>query len=340
MNAPSAHAALKPLIAGLDERYPLMLVDVGAMGGIARKWDVLGEAVKVLAFEADEREYQKLKSTDRVQYLNYLVHGRSEDLIFHISKAAGKSSVYPPNMPLLDRFPLSDRFTVVDQLRFPASRVRSFDDLVKEGVIDDLDFIKLDTEGTELSILQGAQKHVLPGVFGVQLEVEFVEKCLDQPLFRQVDECMAVNGFQLMDLRRQYWKRKEFGEYIGKGQLVFGDVLYVKTVEAFAAAMASMELARAKAKIQKAILICLVYRLCDHAMVLCQWAKEQGYLNTAEYEQAVAVIRDYARCGIVPQFPGREFLYKVFAKLAEYLRPMSYKNFSDGDRTIANIRDI
>ena len=40
----------------IDARYPFTLVDVGAMGGIAHKWDVLGKAVKVVAFEADERE--------------------------------------------------------------------------------------------------------------------------------------------------------------------------------------------------------------------------------------------------------------------------------------------
>ena len=340
MKPAMAHPALKPLIARLDARHPLTLVDVGAMGGIARKWDVLGEAIKILAFEADEREYRKLTSTPGVRYLNYLLHGQSENLTFFISRAPGKSSVYPPNMLFLDQFPFSDRFTVIDQVRFLAHKVRSFDALVQEGVIDDLDFIKLDTEGSELSILQGAQKHMLPGIFGVQLEVEFIEKCLGQPLFRHVDEWMAKNGFQLMDLRRQYWKRKDFGDYVGKGQLVFGDVLYVKSVEAFAASIALMDPGRAKAKVQKAILICLVYRLCDYAVVLSQWAREHRHFSAEDHDQALAVIRDYARCGVLPQFPGRDLLYKVFAKLAEYLRPLSYKNFSDGDRAIANIRDI
>ena len=325
----------------IDARYPFTLVDVGAMGGIARKWDVLGKAVKVVAFEADERECSKLVSSGRIQYLNFLVHGKKEDVNFHISRASGKSSIFPPNMPFLSQFPGVERFEVVNQMHFSKEKVRSFDDLFLEGFLKDLDFLKLDTEGSELSILQGGRSKMLPQVFGVQLEVEFIEKCQGQPLFRHVDEFMAAQGFVLMDLRRQFWKRKKFLDYVGKGQMVFGDVLYFRSIESLKDNLAMLkDVDFRKSKIYKSVLVCMVYKIFDYAVDVAQMAFERQWLSKEELDHIVQSIKSCVRLNDGIYFPGRQLAYKVAWRLAEMLQPKSFLGFADGDRHIGNIRDI
>lgn len=329
------------LVKHISPEHPFTLADVGAMGGIAGKWDVLEGNMKVIAFEADEREYAKLTSTDRVQYLNFLIHGKKEDLTFHISRESGKSSIFSPNLELLSRFPRVERFEVVDRVHCPADKVRSFDDLYQEGFVKDLDFLKLDTEGSELSILQGGGARMLPNVFGVQCEVEFIEKCQGQPLFRQVDEFMAAQGFVLMDLRRAFWKRNDFFDYVGKGQMVFGDVLYFKNVDAFQHSLAQVkDPVYAKSKIYKAVIVCMVYKIFDYAVSVVRMGLQQQWLSQEEFNAVFQAVKAHARRSGGVRFPGRRLAYKIASRLAELLKPKSYLGFSDGDRHIGNIRDI
>jgi Methyltransferase FkbM domain len=62
-----------------------------------------------------------------------------------------------------------------------------------------IDFIKLDTQGSELEILQGGVR-ALAGVRCVEVEVEFNPIYRGQPLFYEVDAFMRGQGFVLWKL--------------------------------------------------------------------------------------------------------------------------------------------
>ena len=57
------------------------------------------------------------------------------------------------------------------------------------------DFVKLDTQGTELYILKGMQHTLTRSIFSVEVEVEFIEMYQDQPLFNEVDSFMRERRF-------------------------------------------------------------------------------------------------------------------------------------------------
>ena len=61
--------------------------------------------------------------------------------------------------------------------------------------IEKIDFIKLDVQGSELTILSNA-KRLLESCLLVQVEVEFVELYEGQPLFSDVDNFMRSRCFQ------------------------------------------------------------------------------------------------------------------------------------------------
>ena len=325
----------------LDSKFPYTYVDIGAMGGIPKKWDCLRPNMKVIAFEPDEREFSKLKNSDRTRYFNYALFRDAQPLKYYVTKGHGKSSVYLPNDTVVKEFEDVERFRIVKEETLPKERVKSLDDVVSENKIASIDFIKLDTQGSELNILEGARDRVLPQTFGLNIEVEFTQIYQGQPLFCDVDRFLRAQGFELIDLRRAYWKRKDYYDYVGKGQLVFGDALYFKRLDVlskdFSAASDKMF---AVSKIYKGIVTCLVYRIFDYAVSLAKMGFTLNLLSEDECATAIGVIMDSSKKGVLPFFPGRTFLYKVLNRMSQALRPKSYLGWADGDRMIGNIKDV
>merc|ERR1712217_615603 len=96
-----------------------------------------------------------------------------------------------PNAPLLRRFAqLEEVCSVVSRTPIDTKRL---DDLLPE-LFGSIDYLKLDVQGYELAVLQGAET-ALKDVLVVHTEVEFVEIYDKQPLFAEVDQFLRRAGF-------------------------------------------------------------------------------------------------------------------------------------------------
>jgi len=106
--------------------------------------------------------------------------------------------------------------------------------------------LKLDTQGTELEILQSLDQSQLVDLLAVEVEVEFLELYSGQPLFPDVHDFMTGSGFQLVDLRTHrayraddfeeaaYLRRclkTSIGTPVVSAELVAGDALYLRTAD-------------------------------------------------------------------------------------------------------------
>ncbi len=101
--------------------------------------------------------------------------------IFHETNWAPTGSLYEPNTRLLEKFQnLAEVVTPVAQHPVDTTRL---DDIAEIG---DIDFIKIDVQGSELTVLQNAAR-VLSTAVLIQTEVEFVEIYKGQPMFADVD---------------------------------------------------------------------------------------------------------------------------------------------------------
>ena len=89
------------------------------------------------------------------------------------------------------------------------------------------DVIKIDTQGTEIDVLEGAGR-LLDETIAVDLEVEFVDQYKGQPLFADIDAFMRSAGFLLRGLRRTYWRNSMKATHCFGGQILHGDALYVR----------------------------------------------------------------------------------------------------------------
>jgi FkbM family methyltransferase len=329
---------MQNILKKISDKFPFLFIDAGAMGGAAlKRWKALTPIMKVYAFEPDTREFCKLRDSKKIRYLDYILFSESKDLTFYIAKDAGKSSIFEPNMEFLTQYEDYERFNIIDKKLISADKVKTLDAIIRENSIPDIDFLKLDTQGSELHVLQGALQECIPKIFGLQIEVEFVELYKNQPLFKEVDEFLQDNGFQLIDLRRVYWKRKDFYDYIGKGELIFADALYFKKIAKFRQQLLfNKESIGGKSKIIKSILISLVYGIYDYAVSLANIGLESGYLDKNEHKEIIILIKRCSPHSYLKKTVAFKILYKIGYALLQKNKPYSYLGWADSDNEIGN----
>ena len=248
---------------------PITLVDAGARGGLKKNWTAARRHLRVLGFEPDPLEYKRLTqgpapADEQRIYFDVALHNRTGPIALHVAKDRGLTSMFEPNRAFIDTFPDADRFDTVAVQEVPAD---SLDNLLSRRGIDDVDFVKADTQGSELFVLQGAERALRTQGVGVEVEVEFAPIYRGQPLFADVDGFMRGLGFLLFDLRPVYWKRAVGRDSGGPyGQIVWADALYLKSIPALREAVSTMEQEARRSKVLRAVSVALLYGYFDYAL--------------------------------------------------------------------------
>jgi FkbM family methyltransferase len=219
-----------PISLILPELPPIRIVDVGAMNTGDDPYRPLAEsmACELVGFEPVEEECRKLNAEGRgaCAFLPYVI-GDGSERSFHECAAAYNSSLLEPNFPLLEQFTgFAELFKVVATSRV---RTRRLDD-VEEA--QGAEFLKLDVQGAELMVLDGAPQ-TLRSVLAVHTEACFLPLYKDQPLFADLDRRLRAEGFVLHKVT--YHGKRPFAPFPvhdGPGlvvsQNVWCDVAYVR----------------------------------------------------------------------------------------------------------------
>jgi FkbM family methyltransferase len=309
-----------------DESYaqePLVLVDVGARGGLKGNWVPVRKHLKLLGFEPERQEFERLAERARTsgradRFFNTALHDQAGTITLHVARDGGLSSIFPPNRPFLDAFPDAGRFDTVDTRQVETD---TLDRVLEAHAVADVDFVKVDTQGSELHVLNGGSRILASSVVGVEVEVEFAPIYTGQPLFADVDIFLRGLGFQLFDLRPCYWKRAG-GRAIGgpHGQMIWADALYLKSVPALGAAAAPLSQDRRRSKLLRAVSVALLYGYFDYALDIVQ--KSGGIPDAADRALIETQLREAGTHeGSIPRFPGRHrlalasrWLWKRFAQ--------------------------
>ncbi len=203
----------------------ISLIDVGARGGISDRWRPFYGLLDVLAFEPDPSECEKLNSGSYPYSIRFIPAALGErdgqGAKLFICRQPGCSSNLKPNMKLCRKYSYGRAMEVVGEREVTLHRM----DTVCGGFKPDA--IKIDTQGTELNVLKGAEES-LKAALAVELEVEFVPQYQDQPLFADLDSFMRKNGFILRGLRRSFWRTGAEQIHSDGGQIIHGDALYYR----------------------------------------------------------------------------------------------------------------
>jgi|GEM_PF-915501 FkbM family methyltransferase len=179
--------------------FPIVSVDVGADGGV-REWGELATLCVVHAFEPRQNSFAELQRSlteSRQQYLK--IHniglarttGRHRLYVTRIPQASSLIKPKPASL-LLKRWRQDNGFDVTQELEVDCISLAQF---VQEENLSRIDFLKLDTQGSELDILRGGGDF-LREISIIKCEVMFVQLYEGQPLFDEVVGTLASYGFR------------------------------------------------------------------------------------------------------------------------------------------------
>ncbi len=313
-------------MSGRVENCAVNIIDIGASGGIHPRFKKTINNLRAILFEPDPREFSRLKQSVPNDFLvlNTALAEIPGEVVFHLCKKQEVSSIYLPNEAFLINFPDIDRFSITKSVNMITD---SLDNQLEQNDRTDIDFIKIDTEGSELSILKGAQKN-LRRVMGLEIEVCFAPIRKNQPLFHEIHRFVTEQGFQLLDLKRYYWQRRNISRNYGKGQIIFGDTLYFRSPESICQ-LSGLD----DRKIIAGLLLFLVYGYLDQAKALYIQAKENRTITSDICKEIGELLEKYERRIIIPDFKGKQKIYNILNGIANIF---CANTWARGDRKLGN----
>jgi len=199
----------------------ITLLDVGARNVSVEELMPLQKHLRYIGFDADSEEVNRLNSQKNQfktsQFIASFVGKENEVVKFGLHYNAGESSIFPFENYYNKWFRGGNEDYVKEYIEL---RSNSLDELIDE----DVDVIKLDTQGTEYEIIENAKK-CLNSALIVELEVEFIQMYQGQKLAHNVFEIMHNMGFELLYLNRVFGQSSDF-KGVSRGQMIFGDALF------------------------------------------------------------------------------------------------------------------
>jgi len=209
---------------GFLSQYPIIVTDIGARGGHLGELAGLKQYLKYYGYDADTKECARLAASAVSGFVDhrilpYYVGKEDGPVNFNIYRSPGDSSRLQPNERFQKEF--NPNLVIEQEVQVDSARL---DTIIRKEKLDWPDFIKLDTQGTELEILHSSPISVSNAML-VETEVEFIEMYQGQHLYHDVAAYMYDKGFDLLYLNRVFQTRPQYGGE-ARGQITFGDALF------------------------------------------------------------------------------------------------------------------
>jgi FkbM family methyltransferase len=277
----------RALISALGEDFVLTVVDVGSAGGLHKRWTPFESVLSAVLFEPREGGSAS-GSLGRGQTRTYPVAlgDRAGEVDLYITQLANMSSFLKPDGDVFGRY----RKKGADALVVATEKVPvdCLDALAEaDGIRPDV--LKVDTQGSELLVLQGAEQS-LASVLVAEVEVSFFRRYVGQPVFAEIEAWMTERGFELIELHKlkRYRAINSLGirqPVLGgaqrSGRVAYGDAIFMRSQDTVLAAAKK----DGGASVLKAAVALLAYGKADHAAALLDASKD---LMPSERHEAVS----------------------------------------------------
>ena len=195
---------------------PLGFVDIGARGGIHPLIEPIADVVKVLSFEPDKDAAREVKDCLPVALSN-----REGRAILYRCAAPTNDSLRPINRKFIDRYGM---------LKFARIGSEEVHTTTLDCVLADIpgqgEFLKLDTQGTEYEILQGARRTLTERTAAIYCEVEFAELYKDQKHFSEIESFLRSYDFSFIGFDNMSYRSRT--PHKGRERLLHADALFIK----------------------------------------------------------------------------------------------------------------
>ena len=250
----------------------LTFLDIGASGGIPKRWEFVEKFLIKILVEPDEKSSKELINKGNFIIDKVLFSEPNKIIDFYHTQKQTCSSLLKPNFDYLRRFSEVERFKIHNNLKFKTSTL----DLELQDRFRP-DFMKIDTEGSELIILDGSQ-NTLKNLLGLEIEVSFFNLRENQPVYQDVINYLSKYNFEFIDfLSMIRWERDKF-RFTGQPHL--SDLLFLispnKIIEDYNKHKISEDI------VLKYIIILAVYLRVDFLRVLSLDNKIKNKFNYIE----------------------------------------------------------
>lgn len=265
----------------MAENIHTTVLDAGGRFGLHPTWKGFTGELRYYLFEPDPSEAKRLRvkykgSPGEVTVVESALSDSDDETRLFLFRNRAMSSSHKHNL-ITSRF-LGERRPQLDIVGHVDAMTTTVDCYCEEHGIT-LDFMKLDTEGNEYAILQGAKQQLTDNVLGVRCEVTFDNMYDGMPGFSAIHDFMLANGYFILNL--DYDGRGHFANQAvdasGKyGILVESDAVYLKR-RAFLYEPASETDGELEARVLKYAAFCLNNSASDVALdVLLEARRDHG----------------------------------------------------------------
>jgi FkbM family methyltransferase len=214
----------------LEVNVPIVVLDVGCRWGFADKFseDINNGRLKIYGFDPDSQECKNLEGKYSDLHNVKLVPVGLADFVgsktLYFTKEPACSSLYEPISRLTELYPALDCAKTMKKIEV---EVTTLDSWCEKEALSKADYIKIDTQGSELDILKGGVS-ILKTTRFLEVEVEFNRIYEKQPIFSDVDKFLREQGFVLWRLSNlaHYSMGTESEMIIGKDYINYDDYIY------------------------------------------------------------------------------------------------------------------
>jgi FkbM family methyltransferase len=299
---------------------PLVIYDVGAAGQIYPLYDEATAGCWIAhGFEPVPSSFDRLAkryaNSTHVKLHHLALSDRSGIATLHVNKAVPTYSSLNENC-LAQEVNAGD----VEAVDIECARM---DEFQRSADLPAPDFIKLDTEGTEFSILRGGETLLKQQCLGVVSEVKFLAFSADTTQFSDLDQLLRSCGFILFDLQISRGARCVDVRFGGKkGAIDSAYALYFRDFYAFYSESLSQNPQLARSKLLKMLSLTIRYLYLDYAVELIDFGRQKGLLKPAEAARLLQIYAGTAdRSWSLPDFPGKTKLALIVDYLSYLLQP-------------------
>lgn len=284
---------------GLDlSARPLGFVDVGARGGVHDLVAPIARLTAVLGFEPDLEACAELNQRlaeksqwAATRFLPMALAQAAGPAVLHLCEAPTNHSLRPVNKAFAERYNIV-KFAQTGRFEL---ETQALDHVLFNTPPDDRpwgEFIKLDTQGTELEILEGAQRMLDERCVAAFIEVEFCQIYEDQKLFSKVERFLRECGFSFFGFHSTHERaRKTLDKrrFAGRERLLHADAVFFK--DPLAGGFASRDLTQREANV---LFTCaLLFGYFDFALELAESTFANGTSEMADIRTLIEKLAFY-----------------------------------------------
>jgi FkbM family methyltransferase len=216
---------------------PLGFIDIGARGGVHDLVAPIAKLVAVLGFEPDQPACDELnaklatdKTWARALCLPVALADTAGPALLHLCAAPTNHSLLPVDADFVARY----RMEKFDQTGSYPVETQALDTVLFETLATEPgwgEFLKIDTQGTEFEILQGARRTLRERTAAIFVEVEFCQIYQRQKLFSDLEVFLRSEGFSFFGFHSTHERSRKFLDkrrFAGRERLLHADAVFFK----------------------------------------------------------------------------------------------------------------